>query len=104
MIVPSLSPQFSLTVSPVKSIGLAGGKIIFFILLQPEASVTVTTYSCAGILVISSVVCPESQENRYGEFPPVTVMSIFPLLSPVQFSILTVSLISIEVISEMLYS
>src|SRR5678816_4370375 len=73
---------------------MAAGSVItipFRVCVHPPASVTVTLYVPAGILVISCVVAPLLQTYVNGAVPPATVRSIDPVDAPLQFALTCVS-------------
>src|SRR5678815_4798945 len=73
---------------------MAAGSVItipFRVCVHPPASVTVTLYVPAGILVRSCVVAPLLHAYVNGAVPPATVRSIDPVDAPLQFASTCVS-------------
>src|SRR5215467_7403108 len=84
--------QFALTCVSVNTI--TAGWVIpipFTVCLHPSASVTVTLYVPAGMLVRSWVVAPLLHAYVNGAVPPATVRSIDPVDAPLQFALTCVS-------------
>src|SRR4030095_3568465 len=73
---------------------MAAGSVItipFRVCVHPPASVTVTLYVPAGMVVRSCVVAPLLQVYVYGAVPPVTERSIDPVDAALQFALTCVS-------------